>query len=470
MDHRKYDTTLYFLLFILFFLAVWPTLSNPSWEVGDSWRQADTFSVAYDYNKSGIDLLNPRFFYYGKEPKTVQLEWMIMPALGAILSKGVGFTPAVLRVVSASAFCGSAMFLYKLLRIRSQKEEASILGGFYYIILPYALFYGRAIMPESMALFGYLGAFYFLAKWELDKEYKTLIFSALLMGFALLEKLSLGFLGIVPVGILLFHQKQKIFVQKEAYTYGLISLAIPLLYYYIVGQNATDTFVSQIINRFVLGGMEGVKDSLSFLFATAKTAYTPLTLILGIFGLIGIYLRKDLFLGLWFLGLCLSTMVIFQGIRLGYYIIFWMPFWAYLAGEVLGSIKKSFLSYGLIFLIFFSTTFLGLDYLDREARVNPMFHSAIALMEKNIPENSYIAGNGESPVLFSATGYPGVRYPMNKSDTPEKFDALLKDGLQYYIFHKYVEMDENIMKKIRSHVDLVEQNPYIVIYKVKTEE
>ena len=101
-------------------------------------------------------------------------------------------------------------------------------------------------MPESFALLGYVASFYFFSKWENTENFKDLLFSSVFLGFGLLEKLTLGFIGIVPAFMLLYKYKKRFLISKEVWIYGFISLVIPLIYYYIVGIGAKDPFVRQI--------------------------------------------------------------------------------------------------------------------------------------------------------------------------------------------------------------------------------
>lgn len=463
---KKLNIFIYISFFLVYFFLVWNTLGNPPWEVGDNWRQADTFSVAIDYSRNGINLMRPRFFYYGKEPVQIQLELMLLPAIGTLISKFTSFEPFIFRCVSATAYVGSAIFLFKFLCLHRNKKTA-ILGGFLYLLLPFGLFYGRTIMPESMALFAYMGAFYFLRKWQDDKKYSTLFFSAIFMGIALLQKLSLGFLGIVPIGILLKEQGIKAFIKKEAYTYGIFALVIPLLYYYLVGLESKDQFVSQILNSYILQSQLNIEESLSFIYNSFIQAYTFPVMVLSLLGFIYTLYKKDLFYFLWFLSLSLSMYVIFSGIRLVYYLIFWMPFLITLTSEIIGNCKKKPILILSILLIYIWTGIRGMDYLEMKTKKDPLVDPVVKLMMQYIPKDSYIACNGENPVLLSATGHCGVRIPLTGKETKEDFEKVYKDGLDYYVFLKVLDLNDEIRASLQENSRVIVQDKNCVIFKME---
>ena len=148
------------LLFTLAFAVRLYGISNPlaDWH---SWRQSDTAAVARNFRKSGIDLLRPRYddlsnIQSGKDnPEGYRMvEFPIYQAVGAVTS---GLFPQVpieqiLRLISICFTAGSVVILYILL-LRFVDFPTALLGGIFYAVLPFGIYYGRTILPDPMATF-----------------------------------------------------------------------------------------------------------------------------------------------------------------------------------------------------------------------------------------------------------------------------------------------------------------------------
>lgn len=461
---RKIDILVYLLLVFLFFALVFPTLKNETWEILDNWRQADTYSVALDYYRNGIDLLNPRFSYYGKYPQKIQLELMILPALGTLVSKLTEFSPTIFRTISATAFVISAIFLYKL-SIERKNRRVALIASVIYILLPFSQFYGRTIMPESFALLGYVASFYFFSKWENTENFKDLLFSSVFLGFGLLEKLTLGFIGIVPAFMLLYKYKKRFLISKEVWIYGFISLVIPLIYYYIVGIGAKDPFVRQIYGIVIDTDRYNLLESLRYIMDSSFIGLTPIVSIIGLLSFFYFLYKKDLFVCLWYVGLLLSMISILSGIRLMYYLIFFMPLFSYATSVLIDEINIEPIKLTITVIVIAITFFNGQNFLISNAKADPYLDSIIGAIYEYIPEKSFIAINGENPAPISATGNFGYRLPMNEKDKPIKLMQAMDEGLEYYVFLKYNDLDRNFYKIIESNSDLVYQNLEVAIFK-----
>ncbi|MDO5301395.1 MAG: phospholipid carrier-dependent glycosyltransferase [Tissierellia bacterium] len=452
------------LFFIIYGILVGASLDHAPWEFKDSWRQADTYSVGMDYAAHGIDLLAPRFQYYGPRAKVVQLELMVLPALGALL--GGSHPEAVhFRVVAAGFFFLSAVSLFLFVE-KKRDQRAAVLSTLLYLILPFSLFYSRAIMPEALVLSGYVSSFYFLLRYREDGGKLSLLLSAITMAFALSQKLTAGFLGIVPVGILWMENPRKFFLRWETYVYGIISLGLPLAYYLKLSPSTGENFVGQIFFKYVLSGGqwgEGFQRILDFL---VRGATVPV-IILAVGGLLCALIRRDSFSLLWLLGLILSTWPIIGGIQLDYYIILWLPFLAFLAGEFLSFAKWSVASATAYAMIFFLVTSMGLDFFYGKSALDDGLSGTMVLVNRYIPKGAFIATNGESPVVISASMNPGYRLPMNEHSTQRELLDALEEGMEYYVFKKDQYMDPIQMKIIQARGVLVDQNIHAAIFKME---
>ena len=145
-------------LFILAFGVRLYGFSNPlaDWH---SWRQSDTAAVARNFQKFGIDLLHPRYddlsnIQSGKDnPQGYRMvEFPIYQAVSVVTARAVPSLPIeqVLRLVSICFTAGSVVIIFLLLQ-RIVDFPTAIIGGLFYAVLPFSIFYGRTILPDPMA-------------------------------------------------------------------------------------------------------------------------------------------------------------------------------------------------------------------------------------------------------------------------------------------------------------------------------
>ncbi len=167
------------LLFVLGFIVRLYRFDNPvaDWH---AFRQGDTNAVSQIYVRDGINLLSPRYFdisniQSGKDnPKGYRLvEFPIYNAVQAFL-----FTvfktltlPEWGRIISIIATLSGAFFVYKLVK-KYANEMAGIFSAFFYLFLPFSIFYGRTILPDPSMAAAILGGIYFFDLWTSRKNFK----------------------------------------------------------------------------------------------------------------------------------------------------------------------------------------------------------------------------------------------------------------------------------------------------------
>lgn len=165
--YRK-STILLIFLFISGFLIRLYRFDNPvaDWH---SWRQADTTAVSRNFVKRGFDVLHPRFddlsnIASGKDnPEGYRfVEFPIYNAIQAGLFKLFDFFTLEEwgRLVSILSSLFSAFFLYLLIR-KHLSEQEGILAAFFFLFLPYSIYYSRTILPDEMMVMASLGGIYF---------------------------------------------------------------------------------------------------------------------------------------------------------------------------------------------------------------------------------------------------------------------------------------------------------------------
>jgi hypothetical protein len=175
-------------------------ISNPvaDWH---SWRQADTASVSRLYVEGGINLLLPRYHDISSiqtgiaNPQGLRMvEFPFFNAVNAILA--VNFKPVSLEVWARliTIFCAltTAGFLY-LIGNRVIGRWGGLLTAFFYLFLPFNIYFTRVILPDPMGvMFGVIAIWAFLKFYDKGKIPLAII-SSVFLAMALLIKPYLGF-------------------------------------------------------------------------------------------------------------------------------------------------------------------------------------------------------------------------------------------------------------------------------------
>lgn len=137
-----------------------------------SFRQVDTAGVAKGFLKFGFDIFRPRYedlsnIQSGKDNPMGwrMVEFPLYQYIAAHVSQTFGLVPLEvwLRIVNISASVGTAVLLI-LLVSRYANLLTGLLTGFVYAVLPYSMFYSRAVLPDTFAVFWAMLGLYFLAR------------------------------------------------------------------------------------------------------------------------------------------------------------------------------------------------------------------------------------------------------------------------------------------------------------------
>ncbi len=148
--------------------------------IGDwhSWRQADTSSVSRIFAEEGFNLLYPRFMDLSNVPSGKDnpfgyrfVEFPIYNLAQAGFFKYVGYFTLEEwgRLVSIFASLASITFVYLILKNRGHKL-AGFIAAFLYATLPFAIYFGRTILPDQTMVAASLGSIYFFQSWIGKKQ------------------------------------------------------------------------------------------------------------------------------------------------------------------------------------------------------------------------------------------------------------------------------------------------------------
>jgi len=142
-----------------------------------SWRQADTASVAHFFVQDGYNLLKPKYHDLSSVPSGLDnpeglrfVEFPLYNAAHAFIFKlasslkvtSLSFN-AVGRLVSIFSWLITGWFLYCLAK-KGKQEKVGLWSLFFFLFIPYNIFYSRTILPEPMMLALALASIFFLTK------------------------------------------------------------------------------------------------------------------------------------------------------------------------------------------------------------------------------------------------------------------------------------------------------------------
>lgn len=232
VDTKKTSLQRLLLVFIvaLAFLLRLYKITSPilDWH---SFRQADTASVTREYQKHGINLLEPKYHDLSNvasgmnNPEGYRMvEFPFINALNALLLSHIPISLTTLsRLVSALFSVGTIICFYYLTE-NTFSQRTALLASFTMAILPYSLFYSRAVLPEPpMLFFGMLAllAFYY---WITSSKLKWYVLSVVSLMLAVLLKPYVLFLFPIFISLGISHKKQDFFKNPLVYIYPLIAV------------------------------------------------------------------------------------------------------------------------------------------------------------------------------------------------------------------------------------------------------
>lgn len=175
------------IVLVLGFILRLYRIDNPiaDWH---SWRQADTASVSRIFAEKGIDMLHPRYHDISSiqtglfNPEGYRMvEFPVYNALHATLFKT--FDKFSLekwgRMLTAFIATLTGLFLF-LLGKKHYSVKVGLLASFFYMFLPFNIYFTRVVLPDPMGVLFAVSGLYFFGI--------NFVVSAILFALALLQK------------------------------------------------------------------------------------------------------------------------------------------------------------------------------------------------------------------------------------------------------------------------------------------
>lgn len=211
MSRKKAHRTLginieYIVLSLILIFALILRLYKISNPVADwhSWRQVDTASVTRSFITYGLNMLYPRYH----DISNVQtghfnpegFRFVEFPIFNLFHFIGYSFLPGVGfdtwgRLISVIASLLSVGVLYKIGK-KAYGRSIGLLGSFFFAFLPYSVYYGRVILPDTLSITFVLFSILMFMFYTERESKLYLILSCLFFSLSVLTKPFTIFYGI----------------------------------------------------------------------------------------------------------------------------------------------------------------------------------------------------------------------------------------------------------------------------------
>lgn len=476
-----------FILLLIFIGAFTVRLYRFESPIADwhAWRQADTSSVSQNFVKYGFNVLHPRFDDISNIPSGEDnpqgyrfVEFPVYNILQAGFYKI--FDKFTLeewgRLVTIISSLLSLAFIYFLVKKYADSTSALFAAAFY-AFLPFSIYYGRSILPDSSMAMASLGGIYFFDKW-LDKSISknpmnwiwylvSLIFTAsalLLKPYAIFFTLPMIYLVFAKLG-LSFYKKWQLY-------FYLIIAVIPLTLWRVwMTQYPQGIPASNWL--FNGGNIRFTGAFFYWLFAEriGRLILGYWGLIIFGFGIISASRKKLVSKNLFFVSFLASSLLYLVVIARGnvqhdYYQILIIPsisIFLGLGSSLLLNLPKEYFhrsigAFVLTLSMIFSLSF-GWYYVRDFFNINnPSIIAAGQAVDKLTPKNAKVIA-----ILHGSEGDTTFLYQTNRQGWPsfeKPIPAMIKMGAGYLIFANATKEDQNLGKEYK----IIKSTPDYIIF------
>ncbi|MEK7572856.1 MAG: glycosyltransferase family 39 protein [Patescibacteria group bacterium] len=231
-------------LFLILFFGLIVRLYKFQNPIADwhAWRQVDTSAVSRFFVKDGFDVFHPRYYDLSNVPSGVHenpqgyrfVEFPFYNLAQALPYKIIGVLTIEEwgRIVTILSSLVSSMLLYLIVK-KHLNSRGGLLAAFFFTFIPFNIYFGRTILPDSSTVAAFLATIYFFGRW-IDKESSKLNFFISLVFAAvsvLLKPFSLFFL--LPMVYLAYEKYGKDFLKnKWLWIFAILSV-LPFVFWRI---------------------------------------------------------------------------------------------------------------------------------------------------------------------------------------------------------------------------------------------
>lgn len=469
-----FQTDAALLIFLVIVAAVFRlkgiTSTPTDWH---AFRQADTASVTREYVKHGIDILRPKY----QDLSNIQsgldnldgYRMVEFPFVNALEAGIVRAFPqldlvTVSRSISVPFSLGTLIGIFYLGKIWTSRETG-FFSALAFAILPYSVYYSRAILPESPFIFFIVSSILFFQLWASSNKLHLLLISAVSFSLAMLLKPFILFLAPVYLVIVLQAFKTKVWQKWQLILFAIIAL-VPFYFW----------------RMWILQFPSGIPAS-SWLFNSDGIRFRPawfrwlflerLTkLILGWVGIplfvVGILSRLKgwiTYLAWGVGGLAYLSIIATGNVRHDYYQVFLTPIICFFVGLGMDTLSRhlktkaghTFAVLSTISLLFAAAYTANVLYIRGYYRTRPDWEEAGRATDQRVPS--------DAKVIAPAFGDTAFLFQTNRTGWPIGFniDDKIAKGAQYYVSTAYDDEARELEKKYLT----VSKTPNYVLLNLK---
>ncbi len=445
-----------------------------------AFRQADTASMTYEYVTKGIDLLEPTYHDISNiqsgefNPQGFRMvEFPIINALQALVLRTFPALPfaATLRTFAVIASVAAMFALYDLVKQLSGRS-AALWSLAAFVLMPFSIFYSRAVLPEPYVLAFSLISLATFVRWlklqTADSRFSwqswgwyftSLVF--LMLTFLL--KPFIAFFAPVYLALMLYFRDWRILFDIRIWIYGLTAAA-PFgawrwwIQRYETGIPASDWLFNGDGIRFRPAWFRWL-----FWERITKLIWGYLGVILALGNFLRIRDRDTWVYASWWLGVIIYFSVIATGnVRHDYYQVMILPILAIsmgrgaqlLVSEILHLLKektdfetwlRTVVSYGVVGTIFLIALWLSWTQVRGYFNTNhPGYIAAGQRVQEILPEDAIVIAPamGDTQFLFQ-TRRQGWPIGFEIEDKIEK-------GAEYYVSANYDDETNRLLKQYKT--------------------
>ncbi len=330
-----------------------PILDHPAW------RQGDESAIARNFLELHNNILYPQTDYDGPPPNYVELELQVVPYAAAQAYRWFGVHEVFERLVVIIFSLASIPLLYALGK-ELYSERAGLFAAGLFAVAPGAVYYGRAIIPESDMLFFSVAALLYWWRFCAGRKVSDFWAATLAAALAFLAK-PVALVILAPMLAAWFVQRR----WSDWRPYALVAFSLlPMWVYFahlhriaewhwatgISARHVVPALVAMLTRPSLL--LAGVGGMLAQLRMLATTILGPALFGLVLLGTVAqptderARQRTALF-GAWIAALAAYAFVVVNVERVDYYLMPFLPFAVLYAGGALDHLLHTLAPGGL---------------------------------------------------------------------------------------------------------------------------
>ncbi|MCB9450942.1 MAG: glycosyltransferase family 39 protein [Anaerolineaceae bacterium] len=236
---KQYHLIIILVVAVLIRLPLVPT--PLTYSLTDTWRQADTASIAHNLNHGGrFNVFYPQVDWGGSSPGYVEAEFQLYTLIVAVLYRLFGEHIIIGRLVSLAFTIPTLAIFYGLARhLFNQRVASWALLAF--AVSPLSIRYSVAFMPEATVLFFYMAALYSFHRWLDEPSSRWFWLMSITTALAVLVKPTSIHIGLIFALLLFMRYRLRFIRMWRLWVFAAIVL-VPTVLYYLHAYNLYVTY------------------------------------------------------------------------------------------------------------------------------------------------------------------------------------------------------------------------------------